>query len=143
LPIAQTDEDIWKILHSYRRVAVVGLSDNPARPSYGVAAYLQEQGYDIYPVNPLLAGKEVLGRRVSASLAELPVRPEIVDVFRMSEYVMEIVDQAIAAGAKALWTQLGVRDDAAAAKASEAGLYVVQDRCMEIEYERLHLDERR
>lgn len=137
MPIAQTDDELRAILRNYHRIAVVGLSSNPSRPSHGVAAYLQEQGYTIYPVNPRLAGGTVLGERVYASLAELPEPPEVVDVFRRSEHVEGIVDEAIAAGARVLWTQLGVRNDAAARRADAAGLTVVQDHCTEIEHSRL------
>lgn len=138
----QNDDELREILTRYRRVAVVGLSDDPDRPSHSVASYLQEQGYEIYPVNPSLAGQTVLGREVYSSLAELPEPPEIVDVFRRSEYVSAVVDAAIAAGAKVLWTQLGVRDDAAAERASAAGLQVVQNRCTAIEHGRLRIERR-
>lgn len=137
MPIVTDSEGIRDILTRYRRIAVVGLSDNPDRPSYTVTEFLLQQGYEIYPVNPVLAGREVLGRRVYASLAELPERPEIVDVFRRSEYVPEIAEQAIAVGANVLWTQLFVVNDAAAKRASDAGLTVVQNRCPEMEIHRL------
>lgn len=137
MPIASTDDELRDILTRYHRIAVVGLSNNPARPSHGVATYLQRQGYEIWPVNPNLAGSIVLGRPVYASLSDLPIVPDIVDVFRRSEHVAEVADAAIAIGARVLWTQLGVRDDAAAARASAAGLLVVQDRCPAIEYPRL------
>lgn len=139
MPIVTDSEGIRDVLTRYRRIAVVGLSNNPDRPSYDVSAFLQEQGYEIYPVNPVLAGQEVLGRRVYASLAELPVRPEIVDVFRRSEFVPEIAEQAIAVGADVLWTQLFVINDAAAQRASDAGLAVVQNRCPKIEFHKLEL----
>ena len=139
MPMVQSDDDLREVLMRYRRVAVVGFSDDQDRPSHSVAAYLQEQGYEIDPVNPVLAGKTVLGRTVYSSLAELPEPPEIVDVFRRSEYVSEVADAAIAAGAKVLWTQLGVRDDAAAERASAAGLQVVQNRCTAIEHGRLRI----
>ncbi|HEX6542398.1 MAG TPA: CoA-binding protein [Ktedonobacterales bacterium] len=139
MPIVTDSEGIRDVLTRYRRIAVVGLSNNPDRPSYNVSAFLQEQGYEIYPVNPVLAGQEVLGRRVYASLAELPVRPEIVDVFRRSEFVPEIAEQAIAVGADVLWTQLFVINDAAAQRASDAGLAVVQNRCPKIEFHKLGL----
>jgi uncharacterized protein len=142
MPIVQNDAELREILTRYRRVAVVGISNDPGRPSQSVASYLQGQGYDIYPVNPLLSGKTVLGREVYGSLAELPELPEIVDVFRRSQFVSEVADAAIAAGAKVLWTQLGVRDDVAAERASAAGLQVVQNRCTAIEHERLHIGRR-
>lgn len=132
-----SDEDLRDILTRYRRIAVVGLSANPARPSHSVARFLIATGYEVTGVNPNLAGQTVLGRPVYASLADLPEPPEIVDVFRRSEYVADVAEQAIAAGAKVLWTQLGVKDDAAAARARAAGLRVVQNRCTAIEYERL------
>ena len=95
---------------------------------------MQAQGYEIYPVNPTIAGQVVLGRKVYASLSDLPVRPEIVNVFRRSEFVPEVAEQAIAVGADVLWTQLFVVNDAAAQRASDAGLTVVQNRCLKIEY---------
>lgn len=137
MPLVTTPDEIQDILTRYRRVAVVGLSDRPNRPSYQVAAYLQAHGYEITPVNPTLTGRQVLGRSVYGSLAELPEPPEIVDVFRRSQYVASVVEEAIAVGARVLWTQLGVRDAAAARRASDAGMLVVQDRCMEIDHARL------
>lgn len=142
MSIVTSDEDIRDLLMRFRRVAVVGLSDNPARPSHGVAAFLQRQGYEIWPVNPNLAGQVVLGREVYASLNALPVTPDIVDVFRRSHYVAEVAEQAIAIGATVLWTQLGVRDDAAAERASAAGLTVVQSRCPALEIPRLGIGAR-
>ena len=136
MPISADYETITDILTRYRRIAVVGLSDNPERPSHDVSAYMQAQGYEIFPVNPTIAGQTVLGRTVYASLADLPVRPEIVDVFRRSEFVPEVAEQAIAAGADVLWTQLFVVNDAAAQRASDAGLQVVQNRCIKIEHAR-------
>jgi predicted CoA-binding protein len=142
MPIVQNDDELREILTRYRRIAVVGFSDDPDRPSHSVAAYLQKQGYEIDLVNPMLAGRTVLGRKVYGSLAELPEPPEIVDVFRRSQFVAEVADAAIAAGANVLWTQLGVRDDAAAERASAAGLQVVQNRCTAIEHGRLHIGHR-
>ena len=136
MPISADYESITDILTRYRRIAVVGLSDNPERPSNEVSAYMQAQGYEIYPVNPTIAGQTVLGRTVYASLADLPVRPEVVDIFRRSEFVPEVAEQAIAAGANVLWTQLFVVNDAAAQRASDAGLQVVQNRCIKIEHAR-------
>ncbi|HEV2461083.1 MAG TPA: CoA-binding protein [Ktedonobacterales bacterium] len=134
--VAAQDE-MRDILTRYRRIAVVGLSDDPARPSNSVARYLIAQGYEVYPVNPKLQAPTVIGRRVYGALADLPEPPEIVDVFRRSEYVAQVVDEAVAAGAKVIWTQLGVRDDQAAARARQAGLTVVQNRCTAIEHGRL------
>jgi predicted CoA-binding protein len=125
------EADIDAIL-AMKRVAVVGLSSNPSRASYDVARYMQRQGYDIIPVNP--TETEVLGERVYASLSDLPEPPEVVDVFRRSEFVAEVVDEAIKVGAKAIWLQLGVIDEAAAHKAREAGLIVVMDRCIKVEH---------
>jgi predicted CoA-binding protein len=139
MPITTDRDTLRDVLSRYRRIAVVGLSDKPSRPSHSVAAYLIQQGYDIYPVNPNLAGQVVLGCTVYRSLAALPQPPEIVDVFRRSEFVAGVVDEAIAVGAKVIWTQLGVRDDAAAQRASAAGLIVVQNRCTAIEHERLNV----
>lgn len=132
-----SDDELRGILTRYRRIAVVGLSNNPMRPSYGVARYLIRQGYEVVGVNPNLAGQTVHGQPVYATLADLPQAPEIVDVFRRSVFVPEVMEQAIAAGAKVVWTQLGVKDDAAAARGRAAGLVVVQNRCTAIEHERL------
>jgi uncharacterized protein len=121
-------EEIARLLKSARTIAVVGLSDKPDRDSYQVAAYLQERGYRIIPVNP--AVHEVLGERSYARLQDVPGPIDVVDVFRKPEAVPEIVVAAIAAGAKAVWLQEGVVHNAAAEKARAAGLQVVQNRCM-------------
>jgi uncharacterized protein len=123
-----TPDPADKILRSARTIAVVGLSNNPRRPSYGVARYLQRAGYRIIPVNPNVA--EVLGERAYATLAELPGPVDVVEVFRRSEFVGPIVDEAIAIGAGAVWLQDGVVDEAAAERARAAGLDVVMDDCM-------------
>ena len=117
-----------RILRQFRRVAVVGISDRPERDSHRVAAYLQRSGYTIIPVNPNVT--EVLGLRCWPSLEDAPGPIEVVDVFRRSELVGPVVDAAIAIGAKAVWMQDGVVNDAAAAKGRAAGLLVVMDRCM-------------
>ena len=117
-----------KILNSARTIAVVGLSANPHRPSHGVALYLQRAGYRIIPVNPNI--DEVLGERAYSSLREVPERVDVVDVFRRSEFVGPIVDDAIAMRAHALWLQDGVIDKPAADRARAAGLDVVMDDCM-------------
>lgn len=122
--------DITAILEM-RRVAIVGLSSNPQRPSFAVGHYLQEHGYDVTPINP--SEGEVLGVKAYTSLADLPEPPEVVDVFRRPEHLPTVVDEAIASGAKAVWFQLGVVNLEAARKAREAGLIVVMDRCMKIE----------
>jgi hypothetical protein len=123
--------DIDAILNM-RRVAVVGLSSDPQRDSYRVSRYMQSQGYDITPVNP--NETEVLGVQAHASLRDLPEPPEVVNVFRRPEFVSEVVDEAIAVGAKAIWLQLGVIDYEAAQRAREAGLLVVMDRCIMVEH---------
>ncbi|MEO8602317.1 MAG: CoA-binding protein [bacterium] len=116
------------ILRSFHRVAVVGLSDNPARPSYGVAEYLRRVGYDIVPVNPMLTVWEDLAAYPDLRAAPGPI--EVVDIFRRSELVEPVVTDAIAVGARAVWMQDGVVHLAAAAAARAAGLLVVMDRCM-------------
>src|SRR5277367_5117884 len=124
-----------RILTEYTRVAIVGLSANPFRPSHFVAIYLISKGFDVIPVNP--REKEILGRKCYASLKEIPGPVEIVDVFRDPAAVPEIVEEAIEIGAKVLWLQLGVIHEAAADRAREAGMTVVMDRCMKIEHGRL------
>lgn len=122
------EKTIDHVLSCFRSVAVVGISDNPARPSHEVASYLLAQGFDVTPVNPRLG--EVLGRPCLPSLDAVPRPLEIVDIFRRSEEAGVVVDEAIAAGAKVVWLQEGVIDEAAAARARAAGLLVVMDRCM-------------
>jgi uncharacterized protein len=124
----QTADPADTILRSARTIAVVGLSANPRRPSYGVARYLQRAGYRILPVNPNVS--EVLGERAFATLSELPGPVDVVEVFRRSEFAGAIVDEAIAIGAGAVWLQDGVVDEAAAERARAAGLDVVMDDCM-------------
>ena len=119
---------IPEILAAYRTIAVVGLSSRRFRASYGVADYMQRAGYRIIPVNP--QEQEVLGEKCYPDLRSVPVPIETVDIFRRSEFVPEIVDQAIAIGAKAIWMQEGVVHEEAAAKARAAGLEVVMDRCI-------------
>ena len=119
---------IPEILAAYRTIAVVGLSSRRFRASYGVAEYMQRAGYRIIPVNP--QEQEVLGEKCYPDLTSVPVPVEIVDIFRRAEFVPEIVDQAIAIGAKAIWMQEGVVHEEAAAKARAAGLEVVMNRCI-------------
>ncbi|MFN0110762.1 MAG: CoA-binding protein [Blastocatellia bacterium] len=119
---------IETILNECRSVAVVGLSSNPIRPSYDVAAYLQRNGYRIIPINP--NETEVLGERAYASLADVPGKFDLVDIFRRSEEAGQYVDEAISLGVKAVWMQDGVIDDAAAERAVTAGLMVVMDDCI-------------
>ncbi len=125
---------IDQILKDSKTIAVVGLSDRPDRPSYEVARYLQGQGYRIIPVNP--AAAEILGEKSYPDLLSIPVPVDVVDIFRRSEYVPEIVDQAIRIKAKAVWMQLGIVNEEAAAKAERAGLSVVMDFCMLQEHRR-------
>lgn len=127
-------DPIFDILTKYKTIAVVGLSSNPARPSHGVAEYLQSAGYHIIPVNP--NETDVLGEPSYASLNEVPQKIEIVDVFRRPEEVPQVVDAAIRAGAKVVWMQLGIANEAAAEKAQAAGLTVVMDACMLIEHKK-------
>lgn len=125
-----------EILNKSHVVAVVGLSSKPERPSYVVASYLKEHGYKIIPVNP--TEKEVLGETSYPDLLSVPEPVDVVDIFRRSEDVPPIVDQAIKMGAKAVWMQEGVMSEAAAARAREAGLLVVMDKCMRKMHEKLH-----
>jgi predicted CoA-binding protein len=131
------DEDIAELLTNARTIAVVGASDRPNRPSYGVMQFLQDWGYRILPVNPQITGEHVLGEFVWRELAQIGVPIDIVDVFRRPEMVDEAVEQAIFVGAKAVWMQIGVVNEQAAARAEEAGLKVVMDRCPKIEIPRL------
>jgi predicted CoA-binding protein len=120
--------DTSEILRKYRTIAVVGLSDNPMRPSHGVSQYMKGQGYKIIPVNPGHA--QILGEKAYRSLEEIPEPVEIVNIFRRSEMIPPIVDSAIAIGAKAVWMQEGIVHEEAAEKARAAGLEVVMDTCI-------------
>ena len=133
--LLERDEDIQQLLKNTRRIAIVGISANPARPSHGVALYLMAAGYEIVPVNPGL--REVLGLRCYANLDEIDGPIDMVDVFRRSEEVPNIADTAIAIGAKSLWLQLGVINEDASVRAVTAGLAVVVDRCTKIEHARM------
>jgi len=135
--LAYPDELIRKILSRSRTIAVVGASANWNRPSFFVMKYLQGKGYRFIPVNPGLAGQKILGETVYPDLASIPEPIDIAQIFRRSEYAGQITDEAIAAGAKTIWMQLGVRDDAAAERARKAGLDVIMNRCPKIEYGRL------
>jgi predicted CoA-binding protein len=133
------DEDIAELLRNARTIAVVGASDRPDRASYGVMKFLQQQGYRVLPVNPQISETHVLGEFVWRELSQIAIPIDIVDIFRRSEMAGEAVDQAIFAGAKAVWMQLGVIDEEAAARAEAAGLKVVMNRCPHIEIPRLRL----
>jgi len=136
-----SDDYIADILSSARTFAFVGASANTSRPSYFAMKYLIGKGYTIIPVNPGFAGKEILGQKVYASLADVPGPVDVVDIFRSSDAAPEIVREAISVkdklGLKTIWMQLGVRNEAAAAEAEAAGLKVVMNRCPKIEYGRL------
>ena len=131
------DEDIARLLTNARTIAVVGASDRPDRPSYGVMKFLQSWGYRVLPVNPQITGEHVLGEFVWRELAQIGVPIDIVEIFRRPEAAAEAVEQAIFVGAKAVWMQLGVINHEAAARAEAAGLEVVMDRCPHIEIPRL------
>jgi predicted CoA-binding protein len=134
---AYSDDYIRGILERCCSFAFVGASANESRPSYFAMKYLMAKGYRIIPVNPGQAGKEILGQRVYASLNEIKEPIDVVDIFRASEAAPAIVREAIAAGAKVVWMQLGVRNDEATKLAEDAGLKVVMNRCPKIEYGRL------
>jgi uncharacterized protein len=125
---AQASDEIGELLKRIKTIAVVGLSDSPLRPSYGVSAYMQGQGYRIVPVNPQIHG--ALGEKAVASLAEIGEKIDLVDVFRRSEFVPEIVDEAIRLKVPAIWLQEGVIHAEAAEKARKAGIFVVMDLCI-------------
>jgi len=122
------NDEIGILLKKAKNIAVVGLSDSPLRPSYGVSAYMQTQGYKIIPVNPTIRG--ALGEKAVLSLSEVKEKIDIVDVFRRPEHVAEVVDEAIRLKVPAIWMQEGVIDEAAAQKARNAGIQVVMDRCI-------------
>lgn len=143
--VGSTSDGSWKalsagpqerlaILRRYRRVAMVGVSANPLRPSHFVAVYLANRGYDIVPVNP--RAKTVLGRPSFPSLSAIPEPVDVVDIFRPPQFVPAIVEEAIETGAKVVWMQFDIVHEAAARRAREAGLEVVMDQCMKVEHAR-------
>jgi predicted CoA-binding protein len=134
-----SDADIAELLRSVRTIALVGASDRPDRPSYGVMKVLQGHGYRVLPVNPQITGEHVHGEYIWRELAQIGEPIDMVDIFRRSEQAGEAVDQAIAAGAKAVWMQLGVINEEAAARAEAAGLKVVMNKCPAIELRRLNI----
>ena len=128
-------ETILRILKEFKTIAVVGLSDKPDKFSFKVSSYMKAQGYQIIPINPNI--QEWAGEKAYPDLKSVPEQIDVVDIFRRSEFVADIVDQAIEAGAKAVWMQMGVIDEQAAKKAEAAGLLVVMDKCMHIEHSRI------
>ncbi len=130
-----TNDEMTHFLSQIKTIAVVGLSDDPTRMSYEVAAYLQAQGYEVVPVNP--NARMVLGRPVKPSLRDVAEKVDLVDVFRKSEAVSDIIDDAIAIGAKGIWLQLGISDPEAEKRARDAGMFVVSNRCLMVEHRRL------
>jgi len=128
-------ESITELLKNAKTIAVVGLSDSPFRSSYGVSEYLQSQGYRIIPVNPLI--RESLGERAYASLSDVPEKSDIVNIFRRSDHVPDVVEEAIRLKVPAIWMQEGVVHEAAAEKARQAGIFVMMDRCIMKEHRRL------
>jgi len=125
---ATASDPIGDLLKTARTIAVVGLSNRPLRPSHGVAFYMQQQGYRIIPVNPNIPS--ALGEKAYASLKDVPEKIDLVNIFRRSEFVPEVVDQAVALAVPAVWMQEGVIHEQAAAKARQAGIFVVMDRCI-------------
>ena len=132
-----SEAEITEILRNYRVVAMVGLSNNPNRPRYLVAQYLQEHGFRIVPVNP--GCQEILGEKCYATLRDIPFPVAIVDIFRNVDAIPAIVDEAIAVGAKVVWMQQGLEEPDSARKAKQAGLQVVMNRCLKIEHGQRHL----
>ncbi len=139
-----SDQYLRDVLHSVRTIAMVGASPDWNRPSYFAMKYMQAKGYRVIPVNPHAAGQEILGETCYAALAEVPGRIDMVDVFRDIEEAGAVVDEAIAIkdekGIGVVWMQLGIRDDAAAARGQAAGLEIVMNRCPKIEFGRLHAE---
>lgn len=137
--MGHSDEHLRDVLKRTRRIAVVGVSTNPVRPSFYVGRYLALKGYDVVPVNPVYAGETLFGKTVVATLAEAGEGVDMVDIFRRSEAVPEVVEEALAdcPDLRTIWMQIGVSHAEAAAKAEARGIDVIQDRCPKIEYQRL------
>jgi predicted CoA-binding protein len=131
------DTTMKKLLQDSKTIAVVGLTNNPTRPSFGVARFLQRQGYRIIPVNPKEKGNEVLGEKAYGALGEVPEDIDIVDIFRRSEHIPPVVDDALAKGTRCIWMQEGIVNQDAAQRAEAAGVAVVMDRCILKEIARL------
>lgn len=132
-----SDQDIAELLSNTRTIALIGASDRPDRPSHGVMKFLQDHGYRVFPVNPQITGEHIHGEYVWRELSQIGEPIDLVDIFRRPQAAGEAVDQAIAAGAKAVWMQIGVVNEEAAARAEAAGLKVVMDRCPKIDIPRL------
>ncbi|AUN32138.1 CoA-binding protein [Niveispirillum cyanobacteriorum] len=133
-----SDDLIRHVLDSARTIAVVGATADPAKPSFYVMKYLHDRGHRVIPVNPALVGRTVLGQTAYASLADLPERPDMVDIFRRADAAGEVAVEAATRGIPFIWMQLGIRNDAAAAKAEALGSTVIMDRCPMIEVPRLY-----
>lgn len=133
------DNYIKDILARVKTIAMVGASDDESRPAYGVMRFLQRKGYRVIPVNPRLAGQDLMGETVYATLADVPIKIDMVDIFRNRADVPGVFDEAIARTVPVIWAQLGLRDDAAAARAEQAGIQVIMNRCPAIEIPRLGL----
>jgi len=133
------DEDIAALLQSVRTIALIGASDRPDRPSYGVMKALQDHGYRVFPINPQITGEHIHGEFVWRELSQIGEPIDMVDIFRRPQAAGEAVDEAIAAGARAIWMQIGVINEDAATRAEAAGLTVVMNRCPKVEIARLGL----
>jgi predicted CoA-binding protein len=135
-PPTQSEDELIRRLVKSKRIAVVGISDRPDRPSYYVSEYMQQHGAEILPVNPTLENQTILGHRVYGSLKDVPGEIDLVDVFRRPQFCPDVVRDAIAAGAKAVWLQAGIRSPEAEQLAKQAGLAFIQDRCLMVEHSR-------